>query len=212
MSTQFVTIGLLMFFSAMLPGPDFALVMKNTVLHSRKAGFATSFGIGSAILVHITYCVLGLAVVIAHSLWAFNAIKYMGSAYLFVLGARMCLSRRLIQYIPNTSNKGAKRDISIVSAYLQGFLCNLLNPKATLFFLALFTIIIKPGTSYAVEALYALEMFLILTGWFCFLTLMLSHKYVMWVLERIGPYLSRILGLFLIGFALMLFLVKLKGA
>ena len=129
-----------------------------------------------------------------------------------LLGARMCLSRRLIQYIPNTSNKGAKRDISIVSAYLQGFLCNLLNPKATLFFLALFTIIIKPGTSYAVEALYALEMFLILTGWFCFLTLMLSHKYVMWVLERIGPYLSRILGLFLIGFALMLFLVKLKGA
>lgn len=211
MSTQFVTIGLLMFFSAMLPGPDFALVVKNTVLHSRRAGFATSFGIGCAILVHISYCVLGLAVVIAHSMWAFNAIKYVGSAYLFVLGAKMCLSRRLIRYIPNTSKKGKSSSISVVSAFMQGFLCNLLNPKATMFFLALFTIIVKPGTSYLVEALYALEMFLILTGWFCFLTLVLSHKSVMWLLERIGPYFSRVLGLFLIGFGLMLFLVKLKG-
>jgi threonine/homoserine/homoserine lactone efflux protein len=75
MLTQFFTIGLLMLLSAMLPGPDFALVTKNSILHSRRAGLFTSLGIGSAILVHITYCVLGLAVIISQSLLLFSVIK-----------------------------------------------------------------------------------------------------------------------------------------
>src|SRR5580658_8331862 len=93
MLTQFVTIGILMLFSVMLPGPDFALVTKNTFLHSRRSGLFTSLGIGAAILVHITYCALGLAFVIANSPILFSIIKYIGSAYLIYLGMTSILSK-----------------------------------------------------------------------------------------------------------------------
>ena len=63
MSDQLVTIGLLMLFASILPGPDFALVTKNTVLYSRRSGIYTAFGISCAVLIHIAYCGLGLAIV-----------------------------------------------------------------------------------------------------------------------------------------------------
>mgnify|MGYP006888284835 FL=1 len=55
MISQFFSIALIALLGAMLPGPDFAIVTKNTVLHSRKSGYFTSFGVGAAILVHMSY-------------------------------------------------------------------------------------------------------------------------------------------------------------
>src|SRR5438552_69104 len=133
MLTQFFTIGLLMLFSSMLPGPDFALVTKNTILHSRQSGFFTSFGIGSAILVHITYCSLGLAIVISNSILLFNIIKYIGAAYLIYLGISSLFSKQE-KHIVSNNKKIKKSALSKWVAFRQGFLCNLLNPKATLFF------------------------------------------------------------------------------
>lgn len=75
MVSLFFTIGFLMLFAVMLPGPDFALVTKNTLLHSRRAGVFTTLGIGTANLIHMTYCSLGLAIVIANSLFLFSVIK-----------------------------------------------------------------------------------------------------------------------------------------
>ena len=82
-----------MLFAVMLPGPDFALVTKNTLLHSRRSGFFTSLGVSASNLVHITYCAFGLAIVIANSLLLFSIIKYIGAAYLIYLGLRSFLSK-----------------------------------------------------------------------------------------------------------------------
>ena len=131
MITQCVTVGFLTLFSAMLPGPDFAIVTKNTLLHSRRSGIFTSFGIGSAILIHMTYCALGLAIVIYNSIILFNIIKYIGSAYLIYLGITSLLSK-VPEKILTKENKIKKADLSGFISFRQGFLCNLLNPKATL--------------------------------------------------------------------------------
>lgn len=133
MLTQFFTIGLLMLFCAMLPGPDFALVTKNSLLHSRRSGLFTSLGIGSAVLVHITYCALGLAIVISNSLLLFNFIKYIGAAYLIYLGITSLLSKQP-EKLTASNKKIQKSTLSNLLSFRQGFLCNLLNPKATLFF------------------------------------------------------------------------------
>src|SRR5437764_750178 len=93
MLTQFFTIGLLMLLSAMLPGPDFALVTKNSILHSRRSGFFTSLGIGTAILIHITYCVLGLGAIISQSVLLFSIIKFIGAIYLLYLGITAILTK-----------------------------------------------------------------------------------------------------------------------
>lgn len=209
MLAQFFTIGILMLFSAMLPGPDFALVTKNTILHSRRAGFLTTLGIASAVTIHITYCMLGLAIVISHSILLFNIIKYIGAAYLIYLGIVSLLSKHTDDVSANPSNKKLqKTTLSDFIAFRQGFLCNLLNPKATLFFLALFTMIIKPSTPFLWELTYAIEMLVIVIAWFCTLSIILSHPRVLRVLNKIEKYISKILGTFLIGFGVALAFVK----
>ncbi|MFZ0220015.1 MAG: hypothetical protein WAL30_07410 [Candidatus Aquirickettsiella sp.] len=55
MLTQFFTIGLLMLFVSIVPGPDFALITKNTLLYSRRSGLFTALGLGCAVLIHISY-------------------------------------------------------------------------------------------------------------------------------------------------------------
>jgi RhtB (resistance to homoserine/threonine) family protein len=208
MLEQFFTIGILMLLSAMLPGPDFALVTKNTILHSRRAGLFTSLGVGSAILIHITYCALGLAIVISQSLLLFSLIKFIGAGYLVYLGLNSLISKKTPATISADKPAGTKTQISDFVAFRQGFLCNLLNPKATLFFLALFTVIIKPETPALWEFIYAIEMFFILTAWFCSLTLILSHPKVLRGLNRVEKYISKVLGVFFIGFGVALAFVK----
>lgn len=206
MLAQFFSIGLLMLFSAMLPGPDFALVTKNTLLHSRQTGFFTVFGISAAVLIHITYCSLGLALVIANSLLLFSIIKYLGAAYLLYLGMNSLFSKQPKSILP-TQHK-IKRKISHIVAFRQGFFCNLLNPKATLFFLALFTLVIKSQTPSYWLLIYAIEMLLLVVAWFSLLVVILSHPRVTRLLEKAEKYIAKLLGIFLCGFGIALIFVK----
>jgi RhtB (resistance to homoserine/threonine) family protein len=203
MLSQFFTIGFLMLFSAMLPGPDFALVTKNTLMHSRRSGIFTTLGITAAVLIHLSYCALGLALVIAHSAWLFNIIKYLGAAYLIYLGINS-LSAKQSSHIVDATHAQKKSSISDISSFRQGFLCNILNPKATLFFLALFTMIIKPDTPRMWMMIYLIEMLIIATAWFCTLTFILSHPHVTRLLEKSEKYISKLLGVFLIGLGILL--------
>jgi RhtB (resistance to homoserine/threonine) family protein len=207
MFIQFFSVGLLMLLSAMLPGPDFALVVKNTVLHSRRTGLFTSLGLGSASLVHITYCMLGLAVVISQSILFFNVIKYVGATYLIYLGITSLVSKHA-NHVTYSSQAVSHAHLSDRVAFRQGFLCNLLNPKATLFFLALFTVIIKPGTPIGWELVYATEMLAIIIAWFCSLVILLSHPRILCLLNKVEKYISTVLGICLIGFGATLALVK----
>lgn len=207
MLAQFFTIGILMLFSAMLPGPDVALVIKNTLLHSRKSGIFTSFGIVSGVVIHLSYCALGLAIVISHSLFLFGMIKYVGACYLIYLGINSLFSKQPNHLVPSTK-KIKQSGLSNFISFRQGFLCNLLNPKATLFFLALFTMIIKPGTPVFWTVIYAVEMLLIVTAWFCSLTLILSHPRVTRLLEKAEKTIAKLLGVFLIGFGVALVFLK----
>lgn len=202
------TIGLLMLFAVMLPGPDFALVTKNTLLHSRRSGVFTTFGISAANLIHMTYCVLGLAIVISNSLLLFSVIKYIGAVYLIYLGIKSLLSKQP-EHLISSSGKPFKRSIqSDLASFRQGFLCNLLNPKATLFFLALFTTIIKPNSPSFWLIIFVIEMLSIVILWFISLTFILSHPRVTSLLEKAEKYIAKALGVFLIGFGIVLACVK----
>lgn len=209
MTEHFLGVGISMLLSAMLPGADFALVTRNTLLYSRRAGLFTSFGITIGALVHITYCSLGLALLIANSPLLFSLIRYVGAAYLIYLGMSSFLARipdRMFQ--KSVSTQPQIQTLSAFKAISQGFLCNLLNPKATLFFLALFTVVLKAETSPFWLVLYGLEMLLIICGWFCSLTLILSHPRVMRLLEKSEKWIAKLLGIFLISFGLILALVR----
>jgi RhtB (resistance to homoserine/threonine) family protein len=206
MIAQFFSIAIIALLGAMLPGPDFAIVTKNSLFHSRKSGLFTSLGVGAAILVHMSYCVLGLGLVISSSLVLFNLIKYIGAAYLIYLGINALLSKQPNKIFPNQKTK--KSQISNFVSFRQGFLCNLLNPKATLFFLSLFAVIIRPDTPIYWKIIYGVEISSIAMIWFSCLTIILSHPHIKNALEKLEKYIAKLLGISLIGFGIALTCMK----
>jgi RhtB (resistance to homoserine/threonine) family protein len=206
MIMQFFSIAVIALLGAMLPGPDFAVVTKNSLFHSRKSGLFTSLGVGAAIIIHMSYCVLGLGFVISSSLILFNLIKYVGASYLIYLGINALFSKQPNKIFPH--QKGKKSQLSNFVSFRQGFLCNLLNPKATLFFLSLFTVIIRPDTPIHWEIIYGIEISFIAILWFCSLTMILSHPHIKNALENVEKYITKFLGVSLIGFGVALTYLK----
>ena len=89
-------------------------------------------------------------------------------------------------------------------AFRQGFATNVLNPKATLFFLSLFTTLVEPSTPLAVQSFYGIWMAVVTAAWFVFLSYILSSNKVRGFFSQFGHWIDRVLGLLLIGLALLL--------
>lgn len=125
------------FLGMVSPGPDFFFVLKGSLSYSRKTALWICFGIVMGIFTHMFYCVAGIAVLITATPWLYTLLRYAGAGYLIYLGIKSLFAKGSgINYVENTQRLA---DISYKKAFLQGYLCNLLNPKATLFFLAIFT-------------------------------------------------------------------------
>lgn len=117
------------------------IVMRNTFHGGQSAGLKTSLGVLTGNLVHITYCVLGIGWLISKSILAFNVLKYAGAAYLIYLGIRSLLASR--QSLSVEELKPGKQTSGM---FVQGFVNNILNPKGTMFYLGVFTLVITPET------------------------------------------------------------------
>src|SRR5690242_773964 len=91
---EFLAITLLIVLAAISPGPDFALVVKNSLAYKRTAGIYTALGVSCSLGIHATYSILGLAIIISKSLLLFSLIKYLGAAYLIYIGAQSLLAKR----------------------------------------------------------------------------------------------------------------------
>lgn len=67
------------------PGPDFVIAVKHSLQYSRATGLWTALGIGLGIIVHVSYCFLGIAFIVSQSILLFNIIKLCGAGYLIFL-------------------------------------------------------------------------------------------------------------------------------
>lgn len=179
------------------PGPDFFLIVKNAARYQRAAAMMTALGVLSAIAVHMTYCVAGLAVIITTTPWLFMILKYAGAAYLIWIGINSLLARAGHTL---DAGDGSHQHVSFKKAFMQGFLCNLLNPKATLFFLAIFTQVLDIHSGFGEKLWYAaIVMGLAVVYWPC-LVLLIQSAPVRRGLARIQKYIDKVLGVVLIGF------------
>ena len=151
-SGEFLTVVVLHFLAVASPGPDFAVVVRQSLCRTQKEAIFTSLGVGSGIAVHVTYSLLGLGLLISHSLIAFNILKVVAVSYLIYV-AWQCLHAQAQP--PNETPQEAPANHA--SAFKLGFLTNALNPKATLFFVALFAAVISPETPFVMQAIYLLD-------------------------------------------------------
>ena len=120
------------------PGPDMLLVLRNGIRGGSEAAWATGLGCCAGIAVHAGLAVLGLSAILAASSEAFTAVKLAGAAYLVLLGVQALLgSRRELTDTDVRERSG--------SAFRQGLLSNLLNPKVALLFLTLLPQFVAEG-------------------------------------------------------------------
>lgn len=187
------------------PGPDFAIVLKQSLVHGRRLAIWTSLGVGAAILVHVSYSLLGLGWLIRSSTTWFNTVKYAGAAYIAWLGVQALRAKpRTAMEEPAEASGRAAGGPAPRGAFVTGFLTNALNPKATLFFLSLFILVISPETPKSIQALYGGWMALATAGWFCLVAVLFTHPDVRRRFLRHGHWIDRALGVLFLGFALSL--------
>jgi len=187
---------------AISPGPDFAMVLRQSIAHGRSTAIVTSVGIASAILVHGTYTILGLGLIVAQSLIMFTILKFAGAAYLIWLGIsalRAPAPKEDANFI-----EGKMSNQSWVKAFSIGFLTNLLNPKAVLFFVALFSVLVSAQTAIIWQGVYIISMAMMLLIWFVLVSMFFTAPKVRAGFYRMGKWFNRVTGVALILLALRL--------
>lgn len=195
--SAFLTVAVIHLLGVASPGPDFAIIVQKSLSQPRKVVLWTALGIGLGILVHVAYSLLGIGIVIARSVVLFSTIKLLGAAYLIFIGWKAMRAKP-----SNVVGEAAATRAPAMppfEAFRVGFLCNVLNPKATLFFLALFTQVIDPGTPAALQLFYGLYMSVATFLWFSMLGSVLTMRRIRSSFEAVHHWAERAMGAALIA-------------
>lgn len=128
----------------LIPGADFAVVTKNTLVGGHRRGRWTALGVSNSNLVQGTAAAFGLSALITKVQPLFEAIKWAGVAYLTYLGVQAIRSARRGEYAPLDGDDPA-RAAQNVASWRQGFLSNITNPKVLVFYLAVLPQFLTPG-------------------------------------------------------------------
>ena len=126
-----------------VPGPAVLYVVTQSVSHGRRAGLASVAGITTGTIVHVAAATIGLSALLASSAVAFDVVKYLGAAYLIVVGIRRLAG------LERPAPMGDRRERNLGRLYRQGIVVNVLNPKTALFFLAFLPQFVEPSRGAA---------------------------------------------------------------
>ncbi len=182
------------------PGPSQLLMLTNSGVHGFQRSLSTAAGDLSANALQMLAAGLGLAAIIAASATALTVIKWAGVAYLIWLGIRMIRRARPDE----TAEFSEQKRASLRTLWLQGFLTSAANPKAVVFFAALFPQFITSDTAFWPQFLILSATYIVMDGLFLSAYGLGSS----WIAKRFKGsarvWIERIGGGFMIGAALLL--------
>jgi RhtB (resistance to homoserine/threonine) family protein len=201
--TELIAVITITLLAVISPGPDFAMVTRNSLMLSRRAGVLTALGIGLGVLVHVAYTLVGVGLLIQQSLWLFNAIKLVGAVYLVCLGVKMLRAKP-----SGALADSAVAPLSDAAALRTGFLTNALNPKTTVLIVSLFMQVVRPETPLAVQIGYGAFISVAHMVWFGLVALCFSAGAVRERLLAVRHWIDRAFGGLLIGFGILLALAR----
>lgn len=176
------TIATITLITIIAPGPDYAIVVRNSILYFRRAGVCTALGIGTAVWVHILYAAFGTHWLADHLTSIAPFIRWLGGCYLIFLG---------IKTFPSDSDQPKEGDktattcsISDFHAFSTGFINNILNAKAIFFFMAIFSQLHKYQIPLTGKLAFGIFTSLCCIIWFSWVSYAITHK-------RIGKHISK---------------------
>ncbi|WP_027966266.1 LysE family translocator [Halomonas halocynthiae] len=149
------------------PGVDTLLVIRNTTRGGVGEGIMTSLGICLGLFVHATISALGISLILLQSAWVFSALKLAGAGYLVWLGLNSLQAARAGYQLPVAAVTGSSAvSVSAWRALREGLLCNVLNPKTIIFYMAFLPQFIAPGEAALSQSLWLAGIhFVIANGW-----------------------------------------------
>jgi threonine/homoserine/homoserine lactone efflux protein len=201
---QFIKVAVAHMLAVAAPGPDFAMVVRQSLVHGRRAALWTSIGIGTAILVHLSCILLGFGILLRTYPAAFTAVKFAGAGYLAWIGLKALTSRPV--NMPRApagaeAHLGRPLEPAAAAAWTTGFFTNMFNPKVTLFFVAIFATLVDPATPKVIQGAYGLWMSATTMAWFCMVSLFFTRESVREAFLRQRHWIDRAMGVVLIGLA-----------
>ncbi|QRY65546.1 LysE family transporter (plasmid) [Ensifer sp. PDNC004] len=203
--TELLAVVTITIFAVISPGPDFAMVTRNSLLLSRRAGVLTALGIAAGVWVHVAYTLLGVGLLVRQSLFLFTLLKLVGAAYLIWLGIQMLRAKPAEE-----AALAAPPALSDLGALRMGFLTNALNPKTTIFVVSLFMQVVEPTTSLPVQMAYGAFISATHLIWFTIVALFFSSGTVRRRLIALRHWIDRAFGALLVGFGVLLTTVSMS--
>ena len=203
---QILSIAGLLMLGLISPGPDFNMIARNSLIYSRRVGVFTALGIALGTIIHVSAIFLGIGALIAETPLFLTIIKYLGASYLIYIGYRGIRTKK--SSISSLGNLEHMKDISSFSALKIGFLTNILNPKAMLFFIGLFSLVISPDIPVYMMYIYIFICVIETLLWFSFVAICLSGKSQRAKFRSISHWIERVTGMVAMSFGVKLILME----
>jgi RhtB (resistance to homoserine/threonine) family protein len=154
------------FLALVTPGPDFVLAVRNSLQFGRKMGLMTALGFGLGMGLHVSYSIAGLALLLKEFPTAYHLVRYAGASYLIWIGVSVFWSLRKGPTAVAVLELNLEEKKTARECFSQGFLTNILNPKATLFILGIYTSVIPPETPLLTLVVAGILMVIMTILWF----------------------------------------------
>ncbi|MEA2019392.1 MAG: LysE family translocator [Campylobacterota bacterium] len=184
------------------PGPNILLSLTTSIQRGFAYSVYTAIGSMLVTVMIMTLSFTGLGIIIASSEFIFNIIKYLGALYLIYLGYKAFTSTQEDYKIDKDSSITKKDKLSL---FLKGFIVGASNPKAIVFFIALFPQFIDPTSSMFLQYLILVGTFIVPELFWLLFYAYLGHKSSHWFLEKgRAKFFNRITGGVFIGAGVLL--------
>ena len=193
------------------PGPDFTLVTRNSLLFSRASGLMAALGVGAGILVHVLYSVAGISIIIQKSPGLYKMIQMAGAIYIIYLGLQGIKSL-FLKSDHTTEGNGEKlssnyENQSLKKSFFQGFITNTLNPKATFYFVGIFSQFFNENSTFIQKIVTGLSTAIVTSVWFSILACIFTHPKLTSLLKSKLIYVERVLGIILMALGVNMLLL-----
>lgn len=176
------------------PGPDFAMVVRQSLAHGRAAGVWTAAGIGSGIVFHVAYGLFGLTWLTREFPGSLTAIGVSGALFLLWMGSQALRA----QPMPDGEDLAAVAPPGAARAFGIGLLTNILNVKAAMYFVAIFTAVVTGPVSPALQLALGAWLPLATFAWFAGVATLLGNPAVRRRLRHVAHWIDRGMGAVLV--------------
>lgn len=201
--------------AAMSPGPAFVLQVKSTLSHGRTYGLYTALGLALGVGIYAFAVMAGLAVLLAKAEWVLIGLRYAGAAYLIYIGFKGLTAKAKdpasslenMELAANTAISGKQK----WRAFRTALIVQMLNPKALVYFTAVFAQFVSPGSPLWLLVLYGLTVTFVELSWWIILAFVLTHNRVKAKFTKLSHTIERVCGGLLMALGVRLALSKMPG-